>query len=567
MKRYFLLLFLLLPVFVVGQRIERVNLDSSSDSLKAKYYFHEAIKSKLAQQYTISYELLKRCAKLEKDNPAYFYELSIVSYNLQKSKESVDFASRAYYADTSNRYYALNYVQMLSLSGKNLEAIWIYEKLLKSHYSTLEDYINLTYLFQRIGDGKSAIETLNAGEGKFGIQELISGSKIDIYTNLKDYSSASLEALKLASTDTLNARYILILFEVNLNFGYIDKARNYLDEAYALDTLNPLVLLNMCNFYLGKGEFDLFFKYLNDYQSLSDGAEEAYVLLSKLLSNSAIASKYLDSIQGATNRIDVIQPGSTFSADLNSQIATIKQDIPASIIFLRRVVYSPSANENIWERYLSLLMQQQQHDSIQIITDRLLNTYPENPFIPFIKSISLWQMKQDKQALTILEKYKGRISFRQAIIPDYLASMGDLYHSTGNTKMAFKTYDQVLKIKPDHFSVLNNYAYYLSVLNKRLDEALTMSRLTVDGDPSNFTYLDTYGWILYKLKRYSDAEVFIRKAIVGGSDENAEVLEHYGDVLFKLNRVDEAIVYWRMALKLEPNRLWIEKKINNKSIN
>ena len=137
--------------------------------------------------------------------------------------------------------------------GKNLEAVWIYEKLLKSNSSTLEDFINLTYLFQKIGDGKKALETLTAAEDKFGLNEVISGSKIDLYTRLKDYPSASYEGKKLLSTDTLNARYLLILYEVNLNFGFTDRAETFLSAAYKLDSSNPLVLLNVCNYNLGKG--------------------------------------------------------------------------------------------------------------------------------------------------------------------------------------------------------------------------------------------------------------------------------------------------------------------------
>lgn len=566
MRKLFLFLFIIFPFFSFGQRVKSSNPSLSSDSLKAKYYFHEAISQKFAQQYDVSYDLLKRCLKLDKTNPAYLYELSIVSYNLGKGSESVDYASKAYYADTSNRYYALQYVQVLSLSGKNLEAVWIYEKLLKSFSATLEDFINLTYLFQRIGDGVKAIETLNRAEEKFGLNEIIIGSKIDLYSRLKDYPNASIEAKKLLASDSLNVRYLLILFELNGNFGYADRAESYLNDAVVLDPTNTLVLLNVCNFNLSKGNFDLFFANLSKFIEADDSEEEAYNLLSKLFTNLPIAAKYIDKIVVAADKIQEKNPESSYAYDLKSQIAAINGDIPLSIKFLSRVMYSSDANEYLWERYLSLFMQQQQHDSIQVITDKLLSQFPENPFIPFIKGISQWQQNNAKGALATFVKYEPRIANRSSIIPDYLSSMGDLYHATGDEKMAFKVYDKVLKIKPDHLSVLNNYSYYLSVLNKRLDDALSMSRITIEREPSNATYLDTYGWILFKLKRYNEAEIFVRKAIVNGSDESPEVLEHYGDILYTLNRVDEALTYWSMANKIEPNRKGLVEKIARKKL-
>ena len=289
--------------------------------------------------------------------------------------------------------------------------------------------------------------------------------------------------------------------------------------------------------------------------------------MTKLFTNPELATKYISNIQLITNQLAEKMPNSTFVDDLNAQIAALNGDLPKSISYLRKVVYSSFTNEYLWERYLSLLLQTGQHDSVQTITDHLLPIYTTNPFIPFIKGISLWQQNNSIAALTVLEKYQDRLGNRSSLIPDYLSSMGDLYHALGKEKKAFKVYDAVLKIKPDQLAVLNNYAYYLSISDKRLDEASTMSRITVDREPGNPTYLDTYGWILFKLKRYNEAEVFIRKAIVNGSDENAEVLEHYGDVLSKLNRIEEALVYWNMAIKLEPNRKGLAEKIKRNKFN
>ena len=137
-----------------------------------------------------------------------------------------------------------------------------------------------------------------------------------------------------------------------------------------------------------------------------------------IFTNPPIAIKYLDKIQVATDLIQTKKPNSAFANDLYSQIASLKGDGSSAISFLRKVVYSKDGNEYLWERYLSLLIQKQEHDSIQFITDRLLNQYSESPFIPFIKGISLWQMNKSKDALAVLEKYEPRIANRSSIIPD-----------------------------------------------------------------------------------------------------------------------------------------------------
>jgi Tfp pilus assembly protein PilF len=74
--------------------------------------------------------------------------------------------------------------------------------------------------------------------------------------------------------------------------------------------------------------------------------------------------------------------------------------------------------------------------------------------------------------------------------------------------------------------VLNNYAYYLSLRNEKLDKAEEMSKKSNEIDRDNASYNDTYGWILYGLGKYEDAKLWLEKAIANGASENAVILEH-----------------------------------------
>jgi len=108
---------------------------------------------------------------------------------------------------------------------------------------------------------------------------------------------------------------------------------------------------------------------------------------------------------------------------------------------------------------------------------------------------------------------------------------GDIAHQQGDMPRTYECYDKVLSLNPDHISVLNNYAYFLSLEKKSLRKALKMSKKTIEAEPDNATYLDTYGWILYLLKKPKEAKPYFKRAMIYGGKESGTVLEHYSKVL------------------------------------
>ena len=145
-------------------------------------------------------------------------------------------------------------------------------------------------------------------------------------------------------------------------------------------------------------------------------------------------------------------------------------------------------------------------------------------------------------------------------------SIADIYHELGNKEKAYQYYDRVLKNDPENVYVLNNYAYFLSVENKRLDDALKMSATTVEKEPKNVTYLDTYAWVLYKLERYKDAKKWMEKLFSYDKNPQGVNYEHYGDILYKLGDVNKAVQNWKKAKKLGDTSEFIDQKIKDEKI-
>ncbi len=128
-----------------------------------------------------------------------------------------------------------------------------------------------------------------------------------------------------------------------------------------------------------------------------------------------------------------------------------------------------------------------------------------------------------------------------------LSIIGDTYHSMGNWRKAYKTYEKALRLDPRNCPVLNNYAYYLSQQHRRLGKAERMSRITIEDQPDNATYLDTYGWILFLRGKAADAKPYFKHAMIYGGKDSAVILMHYSLVLKALGEDDLASYYKSLA--------------------
>jgi tetratricopeptide (TPR) repeat protein len=129
------------------------------------------------------------------------------------------------------------------------------------------------------------------------------------------------------------------------------------------------------------------------------------------------------------------------------------------------------------------------------------------------------------------------------------------------TDQAFICYDSALVYNPDETVSLNNYAYFLSLQGKNLEQALAMSARTLEKEPLNATYLDTYAWILFKLQRYEEALSYLEKALRYIDEDNADIYEHYGDVLYMCGEKEKALENWHRAVQLNSESTTIERKI------
>ena len=189
-------------------------------------------------------------------------------------------------------------------------------------------------------------------------------------------------------------------------------------------------------------------------------------------------------------------------------------------------------------------------ETINRLVDLDREMHPEDYGIQLLK-LRMCYIKEDWDAVLAQCDVMAALAIAQgddSHLAEAYSIAGDVwYQQFGDKKKAYETYEEALKADPDKTSVLNNYAYYLSQEGRKLQQALKMSRRSIELEPDNATYLDTYGWILYLLKRPKEAKPYFKHAMLYGGKDSAVVLEHYSKVLEALGEKDLSIYYMNLS--------------------
>lgn len=141
------------------------------------------------------------------------------------------------------------------------------------------------------------------------------------------------------------------------------------------------------------------------------------------------------------------------------------------------------------------------------------------------------------------------MSDRDSVCASFYSLRGDIFHDMDNDKKAFKDYERALILTPNNALVLNNFAYYLALLDRDLDRALQMADRACTLQPDFPTYMDTKAWVLFKLGQFEAAAAIQKLAMAFDETGSSELMLHYGDILYALGDDFMARNYWKKALE------------------
>lgn len=540
---------------------------SDKELVQLKFLFFEANKDRILGNFELAETHYSQALKIDPNNAASMYELSgIYAYQGNKSR-ALFFSKKASEIDPKNVWYQLQYATCLKDSKQGAGVTHVYERLVKDNPGNYDFYYELANSFLAINKSSEAIKVYEKIENNIGVTEESSMQKLKIYKNTNNIDKAVEEAKKLIKAFPKEGKYYGILGELYQDKGLFDKALQAYNDLLVIDPTNAYVHLSLADLYRNQKQNEKAFQEIKiAFQSKELDIDTKVKILLSYYSITETFSELKADADELCKIIVAVHPDEAKAFSIYGDFLFRDKKYEAARKEYRMSISLDKEKYALWNQLLVIESELNDYVSMQKESKDAMELFPNQAAPYFFSGIANVQLKNYQTAVDDLTEGKEFVFDNNLLLSQFYATIGDAQNQLKNNNESDAAYDKSLELDPTNVYVLNNYAYYLSLRNKNLEMAESMSKKSNELEPNNNSYQDTYGWVLYQLKKYDDAKVWVGKAIENGGKANGTLLEHYGDILFQLGDKNAAINYWIEAKKYSGHSDAIEKKIADKKL-
>lgn len=526
------------------------------------YFMTEAAKCRMQQQWSKAFDMYRYCLDMDSDNAEALYQMGRMYFYLRQDSIGLEYLHRAVELDSSNTYYIEPLAAILLRQGCEEEALPMLERICELQSNRSDVLSHLSGIYAKTGRLEDAISTLDRLEILEGKMSQISSDKFSMYMQLGDSAKAFGELRSLCDEYPADLSYRINMGYAYQQLGYFDTALAIYDEVRRIDPTNPSLQLAMLDYYYDQGMDSIYTSSRDSilYDSDTD-VDKKVLLLRQMVQRSSADSSDIKMI---TERFDRVLQTDTASVDLLGLYAAFLdyRQMPKAQIrsVLTRVLSVEPDNEMATQWLFQYYAGIQDYESLEEMCRRGINYHPEELMYSYFLAMILYERNLYDDALGVLDNGLGKRSAetRMALLSNTFTVRGDIYYKKKMYEKAFLDYDSALVYNRDNILCLNNYAYYLSLLDTQLDKAEEMSYRTIKAEPENKVYFDTYAWILFMQGSYAEAQKYMDMVVPRDSSDafllenehtSANILEHAADIAWMNGEEERAVALWRLAVK------------------
>jgi len=251
------------------------NLQKYQEAVKA---FSEALKfepgnieiiTELAEDLSIlgnqhdAITYYKKAINIEPDNLALKAKLGRVYISKKEIKKAFELFTEIYAIDSTNVYWNKQFAFCSFQTGKRLQAVHLYEKVLEANPRDYGTYANLIHSYSREKEPEEILATIEKGLLQFpGNAELIL-ERANFYFRTRNYEPAMNEFEKYFTADGDSIYEIMMNYAISTYFSKDEiKAMKILDNLYRANPNDLFVMYYMSLCYKKKGDYGNAEKYM-----------------------------------------------------------------------------------------------------------------------------------------------------------------------------------------------------------------------------------------------------------------------------------------------------------------
>ena len=503
-----------------------------------------------AGRYAEAKERLETLVAVDPDNDAAYYYLGMTAL-MQNDLELAETGfETAVQLDSSNFWYRHRLAGVYAMTDRKELTVEIYNGLLKDFPKKSDLSYALIQLYLSMGRMEDALSTLDQIDTVFGRSDVSVMTRFDILRRLGRMEEAY-QVLEAYNREYSSPQVLAMLGDYRMSMYEDSTALAYYDEALDIAPDYAPALLGKAEVFRITRRYEDYFRTIDVFIKDKDIPAEGKCDYLKALvqhSDPNFLTRFQPSLDSVMTSFRSVHPGDSLVTALAGiyYYGTGRMD-KAKDCFRENVEQWPESL-GAAANYAEALMYMGEWEELSAYTKDAYGRFPDELAFLEMSTLADYNLKAYDDVIATCSRIISVAPDDSARVLTAYTTLGDIYYHLGEKAKAYRSYDEALKVNPEYLTVLNNYAYFLSLDGRKLKKAYSMSRITVEKEPDNATYLDTFGWILYLQGRSEEAKPYFKHAMLYGGKESAVTMDHYAEVLFDLKEYSLAFVYWNQAL-------------------
>ena len=541
---------------------------SEEQRLDYEHDFIEATKLKMFGNLPDAASMLTRCTEVNPYDAAAHYQLAEIYTMVDDYDYALRHARLAVRYNPKNEWYQMQLAN-LYMAGNNIDsAIVVYRHILDQQPNNTDFRYNLATLYNENNKYRKAIKEVEKVEKIYGLTEDVVIAKYKIYSKKQNFRATKTVLKKGLKKFPEGMQFYGLLAELYSSKGREKEAREYYAQLFELDPENAIGYISMIEFYKNYGNDA---KAIEEMQQMYDmktiDPDLKVELYLQLSSDSTFFNKYQQEMDALIKQLYERYPDNFRVRFVNADRNLREKNFEAAKDDLLFLTSRVQTNYFLWEQLFYLLNLMEDNETLYESTATALQHFKDRYLFHFFHGFAASMLKKYEEAipsyhLTIDYLKKEKEPDREVELQAYVF-LGEAYNHQKRYSESDEVFEKALAIDPNNPLILNNYSYYLSLREEKLELAEQYIKRCIDMEPNSSTYLDTYGWVLYKLGRVDEAIVLIQKAMKNGGNDNPEIVEHMCELLTVSGRLDEAYHICKYSIELHNSEETVEEKMES----
>jgi tetratricopeptide (TPR) repeat protein len=562
---------------------QTVTTKDTSVPLHPLHLYTEGIKRNIIDRDTLqARKLFLRAIECDSSYAPAHYELAN-SLLYEEPEKAIKHASYALKLDSTNRWYKQLYAQTLLAGERYAEALPIFEQLVQTERN-LDFYRLLALLYDRDRRPFSAIAILDSAERQFGINPYLGEMKRRLLLSTHQFDRALEEAQKVVEAIPYEPQNHIALGEVYALMQRDSLAEASFRRAVEIDPENVVAWAALGEHYSRSGKVRAS---LNATYKLFKIKEvpisDKIGMFRQMTTNRHFYRENYAQIDILATTLHNNYPNNREVTELFANHLISSGKIEEALALFKAQTKMDNPDRESFTAVMEIESYLGHADSVNLYLNKALEQFPNDAEF-YVRRGHIHLLNKNLDAA--IDGYRDalKVAGNDTLRSTIWGYIGDAFHqkaTNGNNvvqggkfgtrssdrnerkqmQRCYDCYNKALAIYPENSSVLNNYAYFLSLEERDLDRALEMAEQATSITTNNPTFIDTRAWVLHKLGRNEEAKRLMRQAISLDTTNSADLQLHYGDILAALGEKFMAEVYWRKALDNGYDKESIEERL------